>query len=256
MVTSPDTEGRRIYAVGDIHGELEKLEAVQDAIRADLDRRPHPDPTVVYVGDFIDRGPDSRGVIENLAKVKTSPGDARFLLGNHDRYLLRYLDEPEAVMSVTDLHWLSPRLGGMETLRSYGVSASDPDDPARSHAAFRAAVPAMHVAFLETLDLWQRIGSYLFVHAGIRPGIALEDQIEDDLVWIRNEFLLSTADHGMVVVHGHTVVEEIENRGNRIGIDTGAAFGGTLSCLVLEGAEQMQLVGDELHPVPVSFEVI
>lgn len=254
MVTAPDTDGHRIYAVGDIHGQLDKLEDIQLAIARDLENRPHPRPVTVYIGDFIDRGPDSRGVIENLAKEKTSGRDARFLLGNHDRYLLGYLDEPDAVMSVSDLHWLSPRLGGQETLRSYGVTSVDPDRPAAAHADFRAAVPPMHVAFLETLDPWQRIGSYLFVHAGIKPGVPLEEQTEDDLLWIRNEFLDSTEDHGMIVVHGHTISDEIQNRGNRIGIDTGAAFGGTLSCLVLEDREQMQLIGGEPVPVPVSFE--
>jgi diadenosine tetraphosphatase ApaH/serine/threonine PP2A family protein phosphatase len=254
MPTQPDTEGHRIYAVGDIHGQLGMLEAVQDDIREDLEKRPHDRPVVVYLGDYVDRGPDSRGVVENLAKIKTSEGDNRFLLGNHDQYMLNYLDEPESKQSATDLHWFSPRLGGNETLRSYGVPGVDENDPSVAHAAFRSAVPTMHVAFLETLDLWQKIGTYLFVHAGIRPGVPLDRQQENDLIWIRGDFLDSTKDHGVIVVHGHTVSDEIQNRGNRIGIDTGAGLGRELSCLVLEGNEQQQLAKGVLYPVPVSFD--
>lgn len=253
MVTLPDTDGHRIYAVGDIHGCLDKLEHVQDQISADLEARPHDKPVVIYLGDYIDRGTESRGVLDNLARIKTRDGDNRFLLGNHDQYMLTYLDEPNAVQSATDLHWLSPRLGGDKTLNSYGITSADQNDPVATHADFRAVVPAMHVAFLETLDLYHRIGSYLFVHAGILPGVALEDQALSDLIWIRGEFLDATDDHGMIVVHGHTVVEEVENRGNRIGIDTGAVFGSDLTCLVLEGEDQSQLLGGELVPVPVIF---
>ena len=251
MVTQPDTDGHRIYAIGDIHGCLDQLEHVQEHIHADLVARPHDKAVVIYLGDYIDRGTESRSVLDNLLKAKTGEGDNRFLLGNHDQYLLNYLEAPGAIQGATDLHWFNPRLGGDKTLLSYGISGADQDNPETAHAEFRAVVPAMHVAFLETLDLYHRIGSYLFVHAGILPGTPLEDQLPNDLIWIRGEFLNSTDDHGMIVVHGHTVVKEVENRGNRIGIDTGAVFGGDLSCLVLEGTDQSQLCGDKLIPVPV-----
>ena len=227
------TENKRIYAIGDIHGCLADLVEVQSWIANDLATRPHPDPVTVYVGDFMDRGPDSRGVIQNLMAEKASPQDTRFLLGNHDTMLTDFLDDPFGLATPV-LHWLDPRLGGAETLRSYGF---DPDAE-DIHAQVKHMFPTDHLDFLTSLDLYHQIGGYVFVHAGIRPGVSMEKQEKQDLIWIREPFLSSTADHGFTVVHGHTPVRQVENHGNRIDIDTGAVFGRELSCLVLEGDDQ------------------
>ena len=230
------TENKRIYAIGDIHGCLDDLVEVQSWIANDLATRPHADPVTVYVGDFMDRGPDSRGVIENLMAEKTTAADTRFLLGNHDTMLTDFLDDPYGLATPV-LHWLDPRLGGAETLRSYGFDPEVED----IHAQVKHRFPSDHLDFLTSLDLWHGIGEYVFVHAGIRPGVAMEKQERKDLIWIREPFLSSTDDHGFTVIHGHTPVRQVENHGNRIAIDTGAVFGRELSCLVLENDNQSLL---------------
>jgi serine/threonine protein phosphatase 1 len=242
------TEGRRVYAIGDIHGRLDLLGALLARIRSDLAARPHPHPLVNFLGDYADRGPDSRGVLDALIALEATGLPTTFMFGNHDSYVLAFLTDPEW----TDLpiHWLHPSMGGGETLASYGVP-----DPAAlglrsAHAAFSAAVPAAHVAVLERCRLSMRLGTYAFVHAGIRPGVALEAQAREDLIWIREPFLSSTEDFGFKVVHGHTIVPRVEHHPNRIAIDTGAVRSGVLSCLVLEGAEAALLAADGLHPLP------
>lgn len=245
-----DTNGRRIYAIGDIHGCIDQLQAMQDNIAQDLRTRPHAHPVIVYIGDFADRGVDSKGVIQNLMSEEVAAHETYFLRGNHDQIFLNYLDDPDS-RYITQFHWLDKIMGGRETLASYGVTFSEGHDTAKTHAAFVAAVPDAHVEFLNRLILKVKIGSYVFVHAGIRPGVPLDEQVVDDLVWIRKPFLTSTLDHGFTVVHGHTVVSTVENHGNRIGIDTGAVFKGTLSCLVLEDGAQNLLTADGLVPCPV-----
>ncbi len=240
------TEGHRIYAIGDIHGCRAELEALQQAIRDDLRRYPHPDPVIVYLGDFIDRGPDSCGVIDNLVHERAAPYRTRFLCGNHDELLLQYYRNPLTLVRPKDprpnkIHWLHKAGGGIETLRSYGIEGATALNPEASHAAFRAALPAAHLQFFEMLERAVRIGSYLFVHAGIRPGIPLAEQDDDDLIWIREPFLSYRGDHGFTVVHGHTPTDTVENHGNHIGVDTGAVFGGPLSCVVLENDRQKTL---------------
>lgn len=242
-----DTNGKRIYAIGDIHGCLAELEQVQANIRLDLMNRPHADPVVIYIGDFMDRGPDSKGVIDKLIAAQDGPVETYFLLGNHDKMLLDYLNDPSQ-MATKELHWLNPRLGGNETLRSYGI---DPDGDA-VHGLFQATYPKEHRTFLTHLSAYVEIGKYVFVHAGIRPDIPMNKQIEQDLIWIREPFLSHAADHGFTVIHGHTPVKQVENHGNRIAIDTGAVFGRHLSCLVSEGSDQSLLTYDGILPCPVA----
>lgn len=238
------TNGKRIYAIGDIHGCLEELEQVQASIRRDLLSCPHPDPVVIYIGDFMDRGPDSKGVIDNLIVQGDGLVETHFLRGNHDLMLLDYLANPKT-MATKELHWLNPRLGGSETLKSYGINPDDDD----VHGRFQSAYPQVHNDFLTSLLLYVEIGSYVFVHAGIRPDVPMNKQVEQDFIWIREPFLSDTKDHGFIVVHGHTPVKQVENHGNRIAIDTGVVFGRHLSCLVLEDEAQGLLSDTGILPL-------
>jgi len=228
--------GHRVYAVGDIHGCLDLLIELQTLIERDAAAAPEGHRTIVYLGDYVDRGPQSREVVDQL--LKPLPGfEAVFLRGNHEDFLLQFI-KPAGVSAYAAAWMLN---GGDKTLASYGVravphiaDAAFLDDTRR---AFLEVLPAEHLAFYQALRLTHRIGDYLFVHAGIRPGVPLEEQDENDLLWIRDEFLYSSADHGMVVVHGHTPVEAVEFRPNRINLDTGAIFGGRLTAVALHGTQ-------------------
>lgn len=231
--------GTRVYAVGDCHGCLEALRGLRAAIVADSARADAEGPrarrrVVVYLGDYIDRGPDSRGVVELLIGEPLAGFESVHLLGNHELFMRRFLDG-EGDASV----WMMN--GGGATLRSYGLDASrtGPGDDARGlRDVLTAAVPAAHRTFLDGLALSHVEGDYFFAHAGVRPGVPLADQEADDLLWIREPFLGSTADHGKVVVHGHSATAEVVVRANRIGIDTGACYDGKLTALVLEGGRR------------------
>jgi serine/threonine protein phosphatase 1 len=216
--------GRRIYAVGDIHGCLEPLHALHAAIADDLARRPIGGALLIHLGDYIDAGPDSAGVIALLA---AGPPIADLptinLLGDHERTALDALDGDAP--SATD--WL--HAGGGATLRGWGI------DPASPRGGWRDEVPAVHLVFLRGLVLSHRADDYMFVHAGIRPGVPLQRQAADDLLRIRQPFLYSEVAFAAVVVHGHTPGSAPVLRQNRICIDTGAGFGGRLTCAVLEG---------------------
>ncbi|MEM9229585.1 MAG: metallophosphoesterase family protein [Pseudomonadota bacterium] len=236
----PNTAGHRVYAIGDIHGCLAEFAEVIARVRTDLENHPHPQPLLVLIGDYIDRGPDSRGVMDALITLEQAALPTVFLIGNHDAMLLDYLSDPVEWAS-QKYHWFHAALGGDKTVASYGVADADPYDPAAVQSAIRAAVPDTHREFLERATLYKVVGDYLFVHAGIRPGIPLEDQVRDDLIWIRDPFLLESGPHPHIIVHGHTVVPRVQHHHNRIAIDTGAVFGGTLSCLVFEGAEVWDL---------------
>lgn len=221
----------RIYAIGDVHGQLDLLLAAHRLAMRDGGE----DVRIVHLGDLSDRGPDSRGVIAHLAEGQAQGRDWPVVMGNHDRQLLRFLTQPDWVDPglAQPVHWTEhPGLGAAATIGSFGV---DPDLPrAALHQAMVAAVPADHIRWLAGLPRWYLDPLALFVHAGIRPGVDLQDQTEDDCLWIRRPFLDSMADHGPLVVHGHTPVDTVAHYGNRLNVDTGAAYGGPLSVAVIE----------------------
>jgi len=225
----------RTYAIGDVHGHLTKLQDQHALIAADM--AVHGPGAIVHVGDLVDRGPDSRGVIQFLMDGVARGQDWLVLKGNHDRMFAGFLDDVNHhdVRLRTDLSWLHPRLGGGPTLGSYGVENASDRPIVPVHAEAVVAVPASHRAFLAGLPTLIVRGEVVFVHAGIRPGVALADQVEDDLTWIREGWLTDTRDHGPLIVHGHTVVDTPTHYGNRVNIDTGAAYGGPLSSVVCEG---------------------
>ena len=224
-----------VYAIGDIHGEAGRLDKLHALILADADARDAERRVAVYVGDYVDRGPDSAGVIDRLTGDPLPGFEFVFLMGNHEEFLLQFLETAD----MTDGWFLN---GGVATLESYGVDprggASGFSNPRELRDRFAANLPDAHERFLKSLELHHVEGNYLFVHAGIRPGCALEDQSQSDLLWIRGEFLESDADHTYVVVHGHTPRDAPETRPNRIGIDTGVCYGGPLTALVLQGRER------------------
>ena len=227
--TPPDM---RIYAIGDVHGCDDLLAETHDRIADDLRRRPAGDHRIVHVGDYVDRGPDSAGVVERVLRLREADPRVVCLCGNHEDTLLKFLEDSE--------DWAATFLGygGVATIESYGVPVEQTYNEgglALLCDRFAEAMPAPHLEFLRGLPLSVRFGDYLFCHAGIHPGVPLEEQTPDDLRWIRDVFLQDTRDHGVVVVHGHTPADEPEVRRNRINIDTGAFFSGRLTCVVLEG---------------------
>jgi predicted MPP superfamily phosphohydrolase len=228
--------GRRIYAVGDIHGRLDLVERLIGLIDADDARRGGAETELIFLGDLVDRGPESRGVVERLMALKASR-PVRFLRGNHEEVFLRAL-----AGDVRALKFLI-RIGGRETLLSYGISAEEYRDLDYDElmALLQEKVPPEHAAFLDSFEDWIEIGDYLFVHAGIRPGVALAEQKASDLCWIRDDFLRHRDSFGKMVVHGHSITEDIDERANRIGIDTGAFASGRLTAIGLEDDERWYL---------------
>jgi serine/threonine protein phosphatase 1 len=230
-------DGWRAYVIGDVHGCLHLLDRLIDAIVADHASRAPARGLLVLVGDLIDRGPDSAGVIERLRTVDLSGFRLVTLAGNHEEVLLRILGGDASQIA----GWL--RFGGAEALGSWNVDAAQVAAlaPADAQALIAAAVTPEQRSFLDSLGDSFRFGDYLFVHAGIRPGIPLEEQSLADLRWIREPFLSDRRDHGMMVVHGHTISNTVEEVGNRIGIDTGAYRTGRLTALGIEGEERWVL---------------
>ena len=226
--------GYRAYAVGDIHGRVDLLEHLLAKIHADLQHRPAPKTLLVFVGDLVDRGPSSAQVIERLRCYRRDGVRPVFLLGNHEEVLLRIIAGDSSVVE----SWL--KFGGLQCLQSYGVTLASIRGRSAEQVVeiVRASVPPEHVEFLESFADSCRFGDYLFVHAGIRPGVEVDQQSQADLRWIREPFLFDETDHGFVVVHGHTITDEVEERPNRIGIDTGAYRSGVLTALALEGTER------------------
>lgn len=225
----------RIYAIGDIHGCLDRLVRLEEAIAADAGGGPAR-RVLVYLGDYVDRGPDSRGVIERLCGAGPEGFERVFLKGNHEDFMLQALTDKSVLVP-----WLTN--GGDATCRSYGLEPTAPPEGCEDLLAWlrdglAAALPPAHRGFLERLALTHAEGRYFFCHAGIRPGVPLDAQSPEDLMWIREPFLSSRASHGRVVVHGHTPVSAPEQRPNRIGVDTGACYGGALTALVLDGDGQ------------------
>jgi serine/threonine protein phosphatase 1 len=226
--------GKRAYAIGDVHGRLDLLDAMLARIEADNRARPRRKTFVVMLGDLIDRGPASAGVIERLRTWRPEGIKPVFLAGNHEEVMLNVLAGKEDILPA----WL--KFGGAECLASYGldVDALKRLDEKSAIAKIREAVPRAHRDFLETFGDTFRFGDYLFVHAGIRPGVAVEEQHVKDLRWIREPFLGDAKEHGFVVVHGHTICDCIEERPNRIGIDTGAYVTGNLTAIGVDETDR------------------
>jgi serine/threonine protein phosphatase 1 len=227
-------KGYRAYAVGDVHGRLDLLDELLTSIEADIAARQPADNYVIFLGDLIDRGPQSAQVIERLRSWRPTNATAVFICGNHEEVMLQVLSGQPGLLA----DWL--RFGGSECLASYGLSpvALQKQQEPAALAVIRAMIPATHQVFLETFADTFRFGDYLFVHAGIRPGVPLEAQTTKDLRWIREVFLDDTTDHGFVVVHGHTISVSVDECANRIGIDTGAYRTGVLTALAIEGEQR------------------
>lgn len=227
-------DGRRLYAIGDIHGREDLLRKMQTLIQEDARAHRDKQPVVIYLGDYVDRGMHSREVIDRLLSTPLPGFETVHLLGNHEAFMLDFTATVE-----TGMNWLHN--GGNTTLASYGVRPGVKLTSRRAlvdlHLAFRDALPGEHLRFLRGLDLFHREGDYLFVHAGIRPGLPLQRQNADDLIWIRDDFLRAGQTHEAIVVHGHSIRETVDWRANRIGIDTGAYQSNKLTAVVLDGQD-------------------
>jgi len=248
---APSTGGRLIYAVGDVHGRLDVLgpllrDIAEDAVASPGAAR----PLLIFLGDYVDRGPASKGVIDLILEMRSwAKFEVRALKGNHEEALLQFLAEPTFGQT-----WLDH--GGAATLASYGVQPpAQRTDPAAWQAArdaFAAALPAEHKAFYESLELMVTVGDYAFVHAGVRPGVPLAEQAERDLLWIRQEFLAERGRFEKVIVHGHTPMEAPQLTPSRLGVDTGAYATGVLTAVRLEGEDQRVMQAKAKRPAHVA----
>ena len=228
--------GQRLYAIGDIHGRADLLERLLQRIGEDAAQAPAAARKIlVYLGDYVDRGMQSREVIDLLLKGPPPGFEAVYLKGNHEACMLQFLED-----WTTGSHWFS--IGGDATVMSYGVRPAQgvPSSKRFEQASrdLQERLPAGHLRFLQNLELMHEAGDYLFVHAGVRPGVALDAQDPEDLLWIREEFLNGPNSHGKLVVHGHSPSRQPAVFEHRIGIDTGAFFTNVLTCLVAEGSER------------------
>ncbi len=245
---APSTEGRLGYAVGDVHGRLDLLgpllhDIAQDALAAQPDHK----PLLVFLGDYVDRGPESRGVVDLILQMMTWPKfEVRALKGNHEEALLQFLGKPSFGAT-----WMEH--GGAPTLVSYGVQPPAQRTDAEAwipvRDAFAAALPPPHRAFYENLELMIEAGDYAFVHAGVRPGVPLHAQSERDLLWIRQEFLEARGRFEKVIVHGHTPMETPQLTPTRLGVDTGAYATGVLTAVRLHHEDQQILQAKAKRPV-------
>jgi serine/threonine protein phosphatase 1 len=228
--------GHRVYAIGDIHGRADLLAQLHRQIREDAaNAAAGIKKTIIYLGDYVDRGLDTMGVIDLLLTTPMDDFETVHLKGNHEDALLRFLEDLS-----NGPNWFA--IGGDATVLSYGIRIPT-GLTATQHLEyvwkeFRARIPQNHLEFLSSLQLMYQTGDYVFVHAGVKPGVPLEQQDPEDLMWIRGEFLDSRRDHGKVVVHGHRIVSQPEIQTHRIGIDTGAFATNVLTCIVLEGVTQ------------------
>jgi len=233
-VRAPD--GRRLYAIGDIHGHLDLLEGLLARIRADEAAHGGPKGELIFLGDLINRGPQSAQVIDHLIAVQAERPETRFLLGNHEEVFLKALGGDGRALRFFD------RMGGTQTILSYGIAreAYDAADYDELAEMLQVAVPPAHRAFLASFEDLIVEGNYVFVHAGIRPGVPLDEQQPGDLRWIRDEFLRLSKPliPGMVIIHGHTICDDIVERPGRIGLDTGAYRSGVLSAMGFEDSRR------------------
>ncbi|WP_315764576.1 metallophosphoesterase family protein [Sphingomonas sp. Y38-1Y] len=234
----PSTDlGERIYAVGDVHGRYDLLTAILDRIAThSASLPPAKSFHIIFLGDLVDRGPDSARVLGLLYDLQRQTDRIVVLAGNHEEAMLQAIDgDPEHLRI-----WMG--VGGAQTVRSFELSPYRRGDDARDYARrLRSAIPRDWVSWLKRLPITARSGDYFFCHAGVRPGVALRRQTRTDLLWIRDDFLDDPSDHGAVIVHGHSVEPEVSIRANRIGIDTGAYRSGVLTALYLEGDRQETL---------------
>jgi len=239
------------YAIGDIHGQFDLLMGAFDLIDADRARQGERDAPIVALGDLCDRGPNSAGVIDLLYELQAEGENLIVLKGNHDRMFSIFLDDPfgRDPRLRAEFTWMHPRLGGPATLASYGIRepATRPLD--QVHAEMLAAMAPEQRTWLARLPGYFRRGEAVFVHAGIRPGVALEAQTEDDLLWIRGDFLNDTADHGALIVHGHTAIDTPTHYGNRLNLDSSAGYEGPLTAAVIEGRDAWRLTANGRVPL-------
>ena len=235
-----------IYAIGDIHGHFGKLGIAHDRIRADRAKHPSAKATVIHIGDLCDRGPQTREVIQFLIDGIAAGEDWLVLKGNHDQLFLDFLEGGDGTNRrlKQGLTWFHDVMGGKDTLASYGAKKSLLENDEKFRRRARKTVPEAHVAFLKALPVWCRAEGKVFVHAGIRPGFPLEAQDEEDLLWIRDEFLWHLDDHEALIVHGHTPVDDPTHYGNRVNIDTGAGWGSDLVPVVFDGPDCYALHAD------------
>ena len=254
MVMLPEArtpEGMRLYVIGDIHGCNDLLGKIHRRIARDLKTRPAQDCRVVHLGDYIDRGPESAAVLEDLARYSADER-AVFLRGNHDQFLINFMAGLDQEFDV----WMQN--GGIKTLDSFGLDGFglthgyDENTLMALREILKQRISDEVSAFLDGLELMLRFGDYCFVHAGVRPGVSLDEQEPGDLIWMREPFLSDDSDLGAVIVHGHTPTDEVELWPNRIAVDTGAVFTGNLSCLVLEGTDRMLLEEGWLQPLKLG----
>ncbi len=228
--TPAGPRGQRAYVIGDVHGCLDPLERLLARIESEIAELPRRNTSIIFLGDLIDRGPASAQVVEMLRTYRPRGATAHFVMGNHEEVMLRVMSGEKDLLA----SWL--RFGGAETLHSYGVEPRDlkrlSGEQLRDH--LRGAIPAAHRQFLAEFADSISFGDYVFVHAGIRPGVDLSEQSQTDLRWIREPFLEDTTDHGYVVVHGHTITNQVDVSPNRIGIDTGAFCTGVLTALAID----------------------
>lgn len=234
---------QRHYAIGDIHGHLDKLEGVHQLIEMDRVRTGDADAPVIHIGDLVDRGPDSHDVLAYLIRGQARGEPWVVLKGNHDRMFEGYLNDPDFrdPLLRKGLNWRDQTMGGSDTLASYGVQAWSRLSEAIIHAQAVEKVPQTHRDFLAGLPYSYRAPGLFFVHAGIRPGVALDEQTPDDLCWMRRPFIDDSSDHGALIIHGHTPIDQVTHYGNRVNIDTGAGHGKRLSAIIIEDGTVFEL---------------
>ena len=231
-----------LYAIGDVHGQIDRLHETLEWIEADRAREGTRDAPLIQVGDLVDRGAASNAGVGFLRDLVASDPRVQVLKGNHDQMFTTWLetgDDSDAILR-DDLTYFHHRIGGRSTLASYGITIRDTPNDHLTEA--REAVPQSHRTFLTERPLCAHHGDIFFAHAGILPGTALKHQCADDLTWIRQPFLEDTREHGALIVHGHTPVERVEHHGNRLAIDTGAAYGGPLSAVAIETGRRVYLL--------------
>lgn len=230
-------DGRRVYAIGDIHGRNDLLNKLIELIIADDAERGDTESELIFLGDLVDRGPESSSVIETAMQLKRELGNVRFLMGNHEEVYLKAAEGDEKAAKFFN------RIGGKETILSYDITMKEYNGLDNSALATRIPqlFPAEHINFIKNFEDLIVVGDYAFVHAGIRPGVPLSEQHPKDLRWIREEFLSCKDPHEKIIVYGHTINSEVVEKGNRIGIDTGAYYSEKLTAIGLEGSEHWYL---------------